>query len=42
MGRDVRWDPRPATMPVTGNPQLPPGQHPDDDVCFPVAWRRAA
>jgi len=42
MGRDVRWDPRPATMAVTGNPQLPAGSHPDDDTCFPIAWRRAA
>ena len=42
MGHAMRWDPRPATMMVTGNPQLPAGGPLDDDVCFPVAWRRAA
>ena len=42
MGRDVRWDPRPATMAVTGNPQLLAGSPLLDDTCFPVAWRRAA
>lgn len=42
IGRDARWDPRPATMKVTGDPQLAPGAHPDDDRVFPVAWRRAA
>ena len=39
MGRDARWDPRPAVMKVTGDPQLPAGGPPDDDRCFPVAWR---
>ena len=42
MGSDVRWDPRPATMAVTGNPQLPAGSPLVDDTCFPIAWRRAA
>ena len=42
MGRDVAWDPRPATMLVAGDPKLAPGSYPDDDACFPVAWRRAA
>lgn len=40
-GRDARWDPRPATMKITGDPVLEPGRHPDDDRVFPVAWRRA-
>jgi ectoine hydroxylase-related dioxygenase (phytanoyl-CoA dioxygenase family) len=40
-GRDARWDPRPATMKVTGDPALEPGRHPDDDRVFPVAWRCA-
>ena len=38
MGRDVRWDPRPAVVRVAGDPQLKAGQYPDDDRCFPVAW----
>jgi ectoine hydroxylase-related dioxygenase (phytanoyl-CoA dioxygenase family) len=40
-GPDVTWDPRPATMKITGDPQLPAGQHPNHDGVFPVAWRRA-
>ena len=40
-GPDTVWDPRPATMKITGDPQLPPGQHPSDDKVFPVAWRRS-
>jgi len=42
IGRDARWDPRPATMKITGEPTLRPGDHPDDDTCFPVAWRAPA
>ena len=40
MGRDIRWDPRPATMKITGDPQLAPGAYPANDAAFPVAWRR--
>jgi len=40
MGRDARWDPRPATMPIAGDPRLVAGAHPDDDDCFPITWRR--
>jgi len=29
-------------MKVTGDPQLPAGQHPSHDGVFPVAWRRDA
>ena len=39
-GADVRWDPRPATFAVTGDPQIAPGAYPRDDSVFPVAWRR--
>lgn len=38
---NVRWDPRPATMRVTGDPTLEAGAPLNDDRCFPVAWRRA-
>jgi hypothetical protein len=38
-GRDCRWDPRPATMKVTGDPVLPAGRRPEDDGVFPVAYR---
>ena len=41
-GADVRWDPRPATFAVTGDPQIAPGAYPLDDRVFPVAWRRDA
>lgn len=41
-GPDAIWDPRPATMKITGDPQLTPGLHPTDDQVFPVAWRREA
>jgi len=41
-GRDAFWDPRPATMKITGDPQLVPGQRPEDDRVFPVAWRKSA
>jgi len=41
-GRDAQWDPRPATMKVTGDPALEAGRRPEDDKVFPVAWRRAA
>lgn len=37
-GPDTRWDPRPATMKITGDPQLEPGAFPADDRVFPVAW----
>ncbi len=40
-GRDACWDPRPATMKITGDPVLEPGRRPEDDRVFPVAWRRA-
>ena len=40
MGADARWDPRPATMRVTGDPVVQPGAYPDDDRCFPLVWRR--
>ncbi len=40
-GPDTLWDPRPATMKVTGDPQLPWGRHPSDDRFCPVAWRKA-
>jgi ectoine hydroxylase-related dioxygenase (phytanoyl-CoA dioxygenase family) len=42
MGADARWDPRPATVKITGDPQLVPGAPPADDRCFPIAWRRGA
>ena len=38
-GRDCLWDPRSAVMKVTGDPQLPSGQRPEDDKVFPVAYR---
>jgi ectoine hydroxylase-related dioxygenase (phytanoyl-CoA dioxygenase family) len=38
-GRDCQWDPRPATMKITGDPVLQPGARPEDDNVFPVAWR---
>lgn len=41
MDPSVRWDPRPATMKVTGDPQLVAGAPAADDRCFPVAWRRS-
>ncbi len=41
-GRDALWDPRPATMKVTGDPVLPAGVRPEDDRYFPVAWRASA
>ena len=41
MGADVRWDPRPATFAITGDPQLVAGAYPADDRVFPVAWRGA-
>lgn len=39
IGRDARWDPRPATLPVEGDPKLAPGDHPSKapDI-FPVVW----
>jgi ectoine hydroxylase-related dioxygenase (phytanoyl-CoA dioxygenase family) len=37
-GLDCRWDPRPATMKITGDPQLVAGARPEDDKVFPVAW----
>ncbi len=40
MGKDVQWDPRPATFAITGDPQLVAGAYPADDTVFPVAWRR--
>ncbi len=40
MGADARWDPRPATMRVTGDPVVQPGAYPDDDRCFPLVWQR--
>ncbi|MBL8376396.1 MAG: phytanoyl-CoA dioxygenase family protein [Burkholderiales bacterium] len=42
MGPDARWDPRPAVMAITGDPQLEPGAYPADDRVFPVAWRSSA
>ena len=41
-GPDTRWDPRPATMRVTGDPQIETGRYPADDLVFPVAWKRDA
>ena len=40
-GDDARWDPRPATMKITGDPQLVAGLRPTDDDIFPVAWRKS-
>lgn len=40
LGPDARWDPRPGTVRITGDPQITPGAPPHDDRCFPVAWRR--
>ena len=40
MGADVRWDPRPATFAITGDPQIAAGAYPADDDVFPVVWRR--
>jgi ectoine hydroxylase-related dioxygenase (phytanoyl-CoA dioxygenase family) len=40
MARSVVWDPRPATMAIPNNPQLPAGEFPADDALFPVVWRR--
>ncbi len=37
-GADARWDPRPATIKITGDPQIAPGAYPADDRVFPVAW----
>ena len=39
MAQGVAWDPRPATMTIPTNPQLPAGEFPTDDDLFPVAWR---
>jgi len=41
-GRDAVWDPRPATMKVTGDPQVATGCFPADDRVFPIAWSGAA
>lgn len=41
MAPTVRWDPRPATMKVTGDPRLAAGAPADDDRCFPLVWTRA-
>jgi ectoine hydroxylase-related dioxygenase (phytanoyl-CoA dioxygenase family) len=38
LGRDARWDPRPATMKVDGTGDLCAGQRPVSDV-FPIVWR---
>ena len=38
MGRDVRWDPHPTAMKVSGDPELAAGAYPADDKVFPVAW----
>jgi ectoine hydroxylase-related dioxygenase (phytanoyl-CoA dioxygenase family) len=38
-GRDCRWDPRPATMKVTGDPVVEAGARPENDRIFPVAHR---
>src|SRR6267142_391384 len=38
-GHDCQWDPRPATMKITGDPVLKPGARPEDDRVFPVAYR---
>lgn len=40
-GPDTTWDPRPATMKITGDPDIAPGAFPADDRVFPVAWRAA-
>jgi ectoine hydroxylase-related dioxygenase (phytanoyl-CoA dioxygenase family) len=41
LGRDVQWDPRPHTMKLRGDPGVPPGAFPADDVALPVVWERA-
>ena len=41
-GPDAVWDPRPATMRVTGDPVLEAGRYPADDHAFPIAWERSA
>jgi ectoine hydroxylase-related dioxygenase (phytanoyl-CoA dioxygenase family) len=41
LGRDVRWDPRPHTMKLRGDPGVLPGAFPADDVALPVVWERA-
>lgn len=40
LGRDVQWDPRPHTMKLRGDPGVPPGAFPADDVALPVVWDR--
>ncbi len=41
-GPDARWDPRPATMKIPGNPKCVAGEPPCDDDVFPVVWHEAA
>jgi ectoine hydroxylase-related dioxygenase (phytanoyl-CoA dioxygenase family) len=40
-GKDCQWDPRPAVMKVTGDPQLPAGRRPEDDQVFPIAYEKS-
>ncbi len=42
VGPDVRYDPRPRTLPLIWAPRLAPGQPLGDDPLFPTLWPRAA
>ncbi|MCB9529461.1 MAG: hypothetical protein H6701_13935 [Myxococcales bacterium] len=37
---DVRYDPRPRTLPLIWAPRLAPGQPLGDDPLFPTLWTR--
>lgn len=40
VGPDVRYDPRPRTLPLIWAPRLAPGQPLGDDPLFPTLWTR--
>jgi ectoine hydroxylase-related dioxygenase (phytanoyl-CoA dioxygenase family) len=42
LGEDAVWDPRPATMPLPGQPSYPPGTPLTDEQRFPIVWRHGA
>lgn len=40
LGDDVQWDPRPYTVKLPMEPDVPKGAYPADDRLFPVIWAR--
>lgn len=40
LGEDVQWDPRPYTVKLPMEPDVPKGAFPADDRLFPVIWER--